>query len=312
MKQALMQWIHTEESSSFHYAMERTNVFFFRVRKNEQFDYLYYADASRESGITRQTGLQYAGFFHRRDGILYDVKYSLKQVLRDAELLVADDADQILTQFRSRVCEAVEAKIGNDRSNLHIHEIQDSRTAETLRSYVEYYAAADARKAYLNNEDIAEITFKCDYTPTPWTEESLLEYIAGRSDYVEREAIAYIEANQDVMLQNFLANDALIAEYHLLLEDTGKPVHKLRRIMAAMNSTIAKSVSVTVRIDGTEATFKTEADVLRRDCGLHYSTYRMAAADRKVFELVFGRHKDYAPQDIIKITYGKQTLYSAE
>ena len=86
-------------------------------------------------------------------------------------------------------------------------------------------------------------------------------------------------------------------------------MHTLRAIMTAMNASPAKTVTVTIFKDGKAFSFKTEASDLRRDCGSHYNSWNIAASDRRAFAERFGRNADYAPEEILRITYGKRTLY---
>jgi hypothetical protein len=110
------------------------------------------------------------------------------------------------------------------------------------------------------------------------------------------------------MLCEFLTNDALGAEYAAIADNPRHQAHRVRAIMRAMNTTAAKTVRVTIRKNGAELSFKTEADDLRRDCGRSYSTWRIAAADRREFERLFG---DYGPEDILRIEYGRAALFEA-
>ena len=48
------------------------------------------------------------------------------------------------------------------------------------------------------------------------------------------------------------ANDVELAEYQALVDDTDNPVHIVKKIMAAMNTTSAKTVNVTICKDGEE------------------------------------------------------------
>ena len=79
--------------------------------------------------------------------------------------------------------------------------------------------------------------------------------------------------------------------------------------MAAMETTPAKTVNVTIFKDGVEFTFKTGTDSLRRDCQSYYSTWYMTAADRREFERIYGRSADYYPQETQRITYARSVLY---
>lgn len=72
----------------------------------------------------------------------------------------------------------------------------------------------------------------------------------------------------------------------------------------------AKTVNVTVQKDGVELTFKTSAESLK---GLksQYSTWYIAPSDRLQFRHLFGAGSDYSAEDIIRIAYGRSTLYEA-
>lgn len=62
--------------------------------------------------------------------------------------------------------------------------------------------------------------------------------------------------------------------------------------------------------DGVELTFKTSAESLK---GLksQYSTWYIAPSDRLQFRHLFGAGSDYSAEDIIRIAYGRSTLYEA-
>ena len=154
-------------------------------------------------------------------------------------------------------------------------------------------------------------SFQCFYEAENWTEDSLLSYILDPQGYAAKEATDYMEGNQEEKLFDFLCNDAELAEYQALVEDTDNPVHIVKKIMAAMNTTSAKTVNVTIYKDGEKFSFKTEAQELRRDCKDYYSTWNIVAADRRKFEQRFGRHAEYYPQEIIRITYARAVLYEA-
>ena len=139
----------------------------------------------------------------------------------------------------------------------------------------------------------------------------MLSYILDPQGYASKEATDYMEGNQEEMLFDFLCNDVELAEYQALVDDRDNPVHIVKKIMAAMNTTSAKTVNVTICKDGEEFSFKAEAQELRRDCKDYYSTWNIVAADRRKFEQRFGRHAEYYPQEIIRITYARAVLYEA-
>ena len=116
--------------------------------------------------------------------------------------------------------------------------------------------------------------------------------------------------NQEEFLAQFLKKDALLAEYQMLSQDSDAPVYRMRAITDALQKSGAKTVNVTVQKDGVELTFKTSAESLK---GLksQYSTWYIAPSDRLQFRHLFGAGSDYSAEDIIRIAYGRSTLYEA-
>ena len=309
MNEALMQWLTSENSSTFYSDSEKQQLLLIRVPKNEAFDYLYYLHVFSESPLKRGDSLKYAGLYQKANETVYDAQYPVRELLQGAGILVGDSAEALHTKLKDCVRSLVEVEIANDRQRLQVSELRDSQHEVRLRYYQQYTAASNARKAFLAGEDITDCCFSCRYDPDRWTEESLLEALCDWDGYAKREALAYMENTQEDMLLEFLENDALIAEYMKLQENPRHPVHCIQKIMEAVCASSAKTVNVTVSIDGTELTFKAEAGDFRRDCDSYYSAYHIAAADRSRFYAAFGRHADYRPEHILRITYGKQTLY---
>ena len=114
------------------------------------------------------------------------------------------------------------------------------------------------------------------------------------------------------MLFNFLLADAVAAEYDKLLQNPLNPVHRTRRIMQAVNASPAKTVTVTIRKNGIDFTFKIEADYLRRDCYGSYNDWNIVAADRRKYKELFGNNASFKPEDILRIEYARTIIYQAE
>ena len=144
-----------------------------------------------------------------------------------------------------------------------------------------YYAKSKARERFLDAAEFEPPSFQCFYEAENWTENSLLSYILDSQGYTAKEATDYMEGNQEEMLFDFLCNDVELAEYQALVDDRDNPVHIVKKIMAAMNTTSAKTVNVTICKDGEEFSFKTEAQELRRDCKDYYSTWNIFSLPRR-------------------------------
>lgn len=282
-----------------------------RVEKNADFEYLFCQRQYSKEGLTRDSTFKYAGIYCRKDGLLYDAGYDLTSMEENSEPLQSRSIEALREKLKAAVREKVEAAIGNDRSNLQVAEITDSGLLSRLE-YIHNYDAKDtARRRYLDTVDFEPPVFSCHYDPDHWKEDSLLSYIADPEGYARKQAEDYMAENQENMLFDFLYNDAVLKEYRAILADTGNPVHLIKKISAAMAATSAKTVNVTIRKNEKEFTFKTEAFSLRGDCGSHYNSWSIVAADRRKFEELFGRSADYTPEEILRITYARNVLYEA-
>ncbi|MCL2588414.1 MAG: hypothetical protein FWD84_03290 [Oscillospiraceae bacterium] len=307
VKHAFAGWLVSTYSGSFDYTIGKDYYTIIRVCKNETFDYLYTQRHHNGLGLKRRSDLDYAGIYCNQDGLLYDDQYRLQELI-DGTIQSPED---LRSQLKEDVCQAVEAQINDDRRNLQISELASDQKRKDLAYYQERPAMDEARNAYLfdtyHNE--GHFSFRCDYDPDCWTEDSLLAYILNPAQYTVAEVDAYMGSHQEDMLFHFLYMDAVSAAYADILNTPLAPVHKVKRIMAAMNDSSAKTVTVTIRKGGIEFTFKTEAHRLRRDCTCTYSTWDILAADRREFERLFGRAASYRPEDILRITYARSVLY---
>ena len=107
-----------------------------------------------------------------------------------------------------------------------------------------------------------------------------------------------------------MKDDALLAEYQALVQDTGNPLHRVKAISEAIKASGAKTVPVTVQRDGEALSFRTGTTPLRGRYN-SYSASHIGIADRREFERLFGRYADYHAEEITKITYGRHTIYEA-
>ncbi len=310
MNEQFSNWLASGESSPIQFRTNNMSFFFFRVAKNADFDYLYCQSQYQNDALKRDTAFKYAGIYHKPDGLIYDGQYDLRCACGEADT-DSRNVQVLQKRLQETVRHMVETAVGNDRHNLQVTGITSKEIRNRLDLFITYNAKTNARSAYLEGADLEEWRFRCDYSPDNWTEESLLSYISDPVGYAEAEAAAYMEKNHESMLSDFLENDALMAEYRALLADTQNPVHRVKKIMAAVGATSAKTVNIVINMEGVEFSFKAEAGPLRRDCGYYYSTYTMMAADRRGFERIFGRSADYRPEHIIRITYGRNVLYEA-
>lgn len=302
-----------------------------RVHKNADFDYLYIQQRYRDAGILRGEDFAYAGIYCKRDGLIYDGQYAVRDLFDgDGDAMQARGAGALRKNLQAAVINAVEDAIGNDRANLRITALSSEKALKKLAYFQKYTAAEFARREYLtgdgldvdeDDEDVDEkendekkngeprFAYCCDYEPPCWTDDSLLAYILDPDGYVRAEAKTYIDSCQEEMLTVFLENDAVAKAYKAIIENPSNPIHRVKRIMRAVSASSAKTVTVTVRKDGVDFTFKAEAGQFRCDCESYYNNWFSAAADRAEFERLFGRGARFGPEDILRITYARSVLF---
>lgn len=312
MNDTFREWLVSDNTSPCCF---RERGYFYtvvRVKKNEDFDYLFYQKQySKEGSTARGSSFEYAGIYCRKDGLLYDVVYGFIYMEENQEPLLQRSAEALQEQLKVTVRKKVEAAINNDRNNLQVMEITDKELLSQLEDACSCRAKERARQHYLDTEDFEPPVFQCNYMPKPWQEDFLLDYILDPEGYAQQQAEEFIASNQEEMLYEFLYEDAVLKKYKAIVERKKDPVHVIKKIMLAVGKTAAKTVNVTIRKDGTEFTFKTKIDPLCCDCRSYYDLWHIVAADRQKFEQLFGRNADYKPKEILRITYGRKVLYEA-
>lgn len=309
MNENFTLWLSSGETGPCQIRSKGFTYNLIRVKKNAVFDYLYAKRSYQNAGLTRGDFFEYVGIYYKRDGLLYDGQYDLRDICDEAAI-AHGTAKALQERLQACVRRMVEAAVGNDRRNLKVSTLNSQQNLQRFECFLKYTAKENARAIYLNGDELS-LVFRCHYEPERWSEESLLDYITDPDGYAEKEAVAYMTENQEDMLSEFLENDAVSAEYEALLSDRQNPIHRVKKIRNAVIAASPKTVNVTIFKDGVEFIFKTEADGLRRDCTSYYSSYAILAADRRKFERQFGRNAEYTPVEIRRITYGRAVLYEA-
>ena len=314
MNRQFEAWLRSGETNLLFLRLERESYIFLRLPKRPGFDYLFAQRQYRGDGALHADDFEYAGIYNAADGLVYDAGYPLIHAEGLDDTLAERSKECLRKRLKQDVRALVERRVAGDRSNLAIRELTDAQSLERLEQYRKFRAQPAARELILGGLTPEDVGFSCQYSPEQWPEDALLDYLADPLAYAEREAERFWAdaRHQAEMLLDFLAHDALAAEYEKLAADAENPAHIIRRVMEAVAFTDAKTVTVTICKDGQDFTFKTEACVLRRDCTNTYGTWYIAAADRREFERRFGRSAEYAPGEIVRITYARKVLYEAQ
>ena len=231
-------------------------------------------------------------------------------VLTDGQVpFVVKAIPSVVDEICGKVNQRVEETIANDRNNLSVREVIGWQAAKELNDYLEEGAHREALDRFFNNSE-PDGQFYSGYTMDNLPEAAFMAWLQDPEGFIQTEADQHIKVNQEKFFVQFLKNDALVAEYQAIVQDTDSPLHRVKAISEAIKDSNAKTVTVTIHKDGEELTFRTGTTPLRGRYN-SYNTSHIAAADRHEFEQLFGRNADYCAEDITRITYGKGTLYEA-
>lgn len=278
-----------------------------RLEKSPSVDYLYRIVMEHDNSISWNNGLMFCGVYDRKNQALYLAKDAVKSFMEGRHPFIAQVGISMVKDICGRINQRVEDIIANDQNNLPVRAVTGFRALNDLQYYQEYGAREEAVRCLFNGR-VPDSQFHSSYTLDTLPEAAFLAYIQDPEGFVQTEAEMHIRNNQEKFLLQFMKNDALLAEYQALMQDTGNPIHRMKAITEAVKASGAKTVSVTVQKNGQELTFKTAASALAGHRNF-YSTFDIPASDRREFERLFGRYSDYKAEDITRITYGRNTIY---
>ena len=304
------RWLESGNGPMTVYVDEKADTLLIRLEKALSVDYLYRTSIAQDGGISWINSLLFCGVYDGENHALYLSKDAQMIFTRGAVPLVAEPGGSMLEDICGKINRRVEDILANDKSNLPVQEVTGWLAAHSLEHYRKYGAKEDAIRMLF--EDCApDGVFHSDYAMEELPEAAFLAWLQDPEGFIQTEAETYIKSDPENILQQFLENDALLAEYQALIQDTGSPIHRMKAITDALNGSNAKMVTVTVQKGEGELTFKMEASQMK---GHHayYSSYYIPAADRRRFQQVFGRNADFKAEDVIRITYGRNTIYLAE
>lgn len=221
--------------------------------KTERIDYLYCA-AAESGGITWDNDLKFFGVYDHRDGSLYMTLDSLRSdAVKDMVAPMEADALTMDEIINAAVNRRVEETIANDRNNLPVTELTSTMALHDLKEYQLCGAKEKAVDLFFSGEKPDE-QFHSSFVLEGPQEAAFIAYITDPELFVEDEAEMYLKVHGETLLLNFLKNDALLAEYQTLMQDTHDPIHRVKGIRDAVIGWKAKTVCVTIRKDGQELT----------------------------------------------------------
>ena len=283
-----------------------------KIPYENDFDLLFYSRTWYGTNIKLDEKLESAGLYYRKDGCIYNPSYSLDCCLESFEMIADNTSKKAFAEkFTELVKAKVEEIIDNKRSNLTIKELTDGYLLNQLEYYSEYGAASDARKEFINGNAVSDIVYKCPFSTDSMSDKEYIQFILDREPLIEETANTYINEHQENILAQFYNNALLRKELQSIYDNPEHILHRVKAIIDAVKESGAKTVNVTINKEDKEFTFKYESRTLTCAHDSYYSSYNIKASDRREFENLFGRSADFYPNEITKITYGRNVIYDS-
>lgn len=298
-RQGFVDWLKSEnqEMCIVESGLDRA---YFRHSLSNGLDILYMYMYMSEGKIPLHREPEYQGLYKRDTKELYDVGYDLHEVIVDTDIIGHGSAN-IRDEIEDMVRKLVEEKVAT-----YITTITDIKLTKEQRESIREDAWDIAKDKYLKDEEAGR-EYECGFTEEHYVEH-LMDFITDKEATARMIAEEHHEKNKDRIPEKIIRQRYVREELAKFNNGEDKHYLAMKQIIKGIPNT-CKSVNVTVEKDGAELTFKYEARHMRHDCGMHYYAWNIPAPERRQFEEMFGRHADFGPLDIKRITYGKKVLY---
>lgn len=299
-EQKILEWLRDESRTMYCVVTRYSKYVLVKLPMKGEYGIIYVCDNDKEEFLRPYKDLEYQGFYRKGTAEIYNAQYKLRQLISE-EVYEERSGENLRACFEAEVREQVDVMIDEIEKYVKL----DESTSE-IQQKRKCYAESQARQVYLKSSP-ADFKYYCGYEAR-YFEEIMLDYVIDKEKCVKRIANEYFENRREIIISEIVQNLMTKEIYEELIKGKDTHLTTMRNIIASIKPTY-KTVNVTVNIEGKELTFKYEAEKLRRDCGTDYNTWDIPAKDRREYERLYGRNRDFAPEDITKITYGRKTIY---
>lgn len=248
--------------------------------------------------ISNNNKFEYTGFYDKERNKLYDIGYHLRK-----DILGLDWNDEtylsissVLSEFNKKVCETVNSYVEDEKDYFY----------QCAGDYESNITERDVYRDFIENRE--EIKYEAAYNSS--NTENAFEYIDKGIDYIYEIGMGYFDVYREKIGQRLIDIDKANELLKSIRENKNNPIHKRKEISNKMSEGNYGNVHVFVNKDNIEFDFKYDAEILkdRWDWDSLY-TFNMSASDRRDFEKLFGKHKDFSYEDITKIEYRNKVVY---
>lgn len=282
---------------------DNSKVIINKVKYNDKLDIIYTLDSYSGNLFDLHTPFKYSGIYDKENNKLFDAEYSLRfHILNwdyDNEKYIS--ADKLYSLINKDMNEKIKEIIDAGKDDVFgISEVEISEEIEDKDVLTDFINGMTSKTL--------EDSYKEYSTEKP---NNLLEYLTDKSNFLEEEARDFILDNMTNILRGLAITEEKRKQLKSIEDNKDHPYHKIKNIVDAVKNNNCVTVNLTINKNGIEQTFKYNADALIHNYNSSYlSTYHIEKlADRTLYEETFGRWDDLHYDDIIRMTYGKNTIY---
>ena len=273
-----------------------------KVKYNDKLELLYSQD-NYTNDYDMNIPFKYAGIYDREKDTLYNPEYTiLTHILNwdyydDKNISSSDLYGMLENDTNDKIKELVN-ETKKDIFNINNVEIPEELTEE------------DVEKDFIFNK--TSETLEDEYRKYSSTKsKDILDYLTDKESFVEREGRKFVVDNISEILKDVVISNKKRELLKQIEDNPNHLYHKKREIINAIIENNCYTVNVTIEKDNKQQTFKYNANTLKNNYSSSYlSSYDIEnRSDREKFHSEFGYSADFYYDDIVKITYGKKTLY---
>ena len=274
-----------------------------KIKCNDKIDILYSLDTYNGTFFDLKTPFKYSGIYDKENNKLYDIDYFLRTRLLDWDY--NDDRSISSSELHKKISQDMNDKIDelildnkNDIFNVEKVEIEEEiNEKDVLNDFMEGETSATLKDSYRG--------YKSE------NPQNIIDYLTDKETFLEEESRDFITHNMIEIINSLAITNEKRKVLKQIEEDKTHSYHKIKEIVDSVVKNNCLTVNLTINKDGKEQTFKYDAEMLKNNFNSSYlSTYGIEKlAERDLFEKTYGRCEVIHYEDIVKITYGKKTIY---
>lgn len=280
---------------------EKSKVMINKIPYNSKIDILYSLDSYSGEFFDLNSPFKYAGFYDKEKDKVYDLDYSIRWHILNWNYKSDKFEDKqdlynlISNDINNRIYELIQdgKKESFDINNFDLLELTDK----------------DVINEFMNGETSCSMKDQIINYSSRKPQE-ILDYLTDKNEFIEEVSRDFIIDNAEDILNDMIESESKRQKLKEIEQDKNHIFYKIRDIVNCINNNNCKTVNLTIFKDNKEQTFIYDAKYLKNYSSSYLSEYNIIKLkDREEFEENFGRSADFYFSDIVKITYGKRTIY---